>query len=321
VVPHTRAVSPHSARAEERRTPWRGLVLLCAAGVIWGTIGPAVHVVDDRSAMSVWVVGGYRALAAVVVLLLAVATTGRAARCRRLLQEHAGRAVAVGVLTATFMLLFFVSVVSVGVSIATVVALGWAPVLLQLVRIARDRRAPPLGEALTVGAAVVGLLLISLAGAGDSTASRPALGVVLAFASGTAYAFSADLVGPLNEHDGLTLAAVTMTVAAVVLVLSGTAVAVTREEAVTTGDLTSWLLVIYLGVGTMALAYVLLYAGLRTTPSRTAVVATLLEPVTAVVIAVVLLGEHLTPAAALGSLLILAAIGSLGLRPAEPAPQ
>jgi DME family drug/metabolite transporter len=219
------------------------------------------------------------------------------------------------------MVLFFVSVVSVGVSIATVVALGWAPVLLQLLRVAHERRWPPLAEVVPVCAALVGLLLVSTAGGDSSAAARPVLGVVTAVASGTAYALSAELVGPLKEHDGLTLAAVTMSVAAAVLVVAGAAVTGARGEPLSSPDVTSWLLVVYLGVGTMALAYVLLYAGLRTTPSRTAVVATLLEPVTAVAIAVLVLGEHLTLASGLGAVLILAAIGSLGLRPSEPAPQ
>jgi drug/metabolite transporter, DME family len=301
--------------------PWRGLALVCAAGVVWGTIGPGVDVVDDRSGLSVWVVGAYRATAAVAALLVAVAVTGRLARCRALLAAHGPRAVAVGVLTATFMVLFFVAVVSVGVSVATVLALGWAPVLLQLIRVVRERRPPPLAEVLTVLAARAGLLLIGLAGAGDGSGPRPVLGVVTALASGTAYALSAEAVGSLHEHDGLTLAAVTMTVAAVVLVVCGGVVAAARGESVTSDDPVSWLLVVYLGVGTMALAYVLLYAGLRTTPSRTAVVATLLEPVTAVLIAVLALGERLTPAGAVGAALIVAAVGSLGLRPTEPAPQ
>jgi DME family drug/metabolite transporter len=72
---------------------------------------------------------------------------------------------------------------------------------------------------------------------------------------------------------------------------------------------------------TMAVAYVLLFAGLRTTPSGTAVVATLLEPVTAVVIAVSFLGERLTVAGGVGALLIVAAIGTLGRRPEGPPPQ
>ena len=77
----------------------------------------------------------------------------------------------------------------------------------------------------------------------------------------------------------------------------------------------------YLGVFTLAVAYALLFTGLRSTPSGAAVIATLLEPVTAVLIAVTLLGEHLTLAGVVGSLLIVAAITSLGRTSEEPTPQ
>ena len=52
-----------------------------------------------------------------------------------------------------------------------------------------------------------------------------------------------------------------------------------------------------------------------------ATVATLLEPVTAVLIAVLFLGETLTTAGVLGCLLILGAIGTLGRRQPHPQPQ
>jgi DME family drug/metabolite transporter len=317
-VPQTRLMT--SSETTHVAPAWRGLLLVCLAGVIWGTIGPAVDVLDERSSLSVWMVGAYRAVTAVGALFLTVAVAGRLAQCRELVAAHPFRVIAVGVFTGTFMVLFFISVVSVGVSIATVVGLGWAPVLLQLFRIARTRRPPPLSEALTVGAALVGLVLICVAGGGDPDPSRPVLGVITALGSGTAFALSTEIVAPLKEHDALSVATMTMTVAAVVLVVAGGAAAA-RGAALATTDPTSWVIVLYLGVGTMALAYVLLYAGLRTTPSRTAVVATLLEPLTAVVIAVLLLGEHLTPAGAVGALLILAAIGSLGLQRPMQAPQ
>ena len=94
-----------------------------------------------------------------------------------------------------------------------------------------------------------------------------------------------------------------------------------RGEVMTATDVGAWLLLGYLGVVTMAFAYVLLFAGLRSTPSGSAVVATLLEPVTAVLIAVLFLGQGLTLSGVAGSLLILAAIGSLGRREAQPDPQ
>ena len=93
-----------------------------------------------------------------------------------------------------------------------------------------------------------------------------------------------------------------------------------RGGVLTTTDTASWLLIVYLGVVTMAVAWALLFTGLRSTPSGAAVIATLIEPVTAVLIAVVLLNEQLTPAGVLGSLLILTAIASLGRQSPEPQP-
>ena len=111
-----------------------------------------------------------------------------------------------------------------------------------------------------------------------------------------------------------------MSVAAAVLVPGGLVLASLRGEALTTTDTASWLLIVYLGVVTMAVAYALLFTGLRSTPSGAAVVATLIEPVTAVLIAVLFLNEQLTPAGLLGSLLILTAIASLGRQSQEPQP-
>ena len=71
-------------------------------------------------------------------------------------------------------------------------------------------------------------------------------------------------------------------------------------------------LLAYLGVLTMALAYALLYAGLRTTSGSAATVATLLEPVTAAAVAAVLLDERIGPLGLLGTALVLAAVAGLG---------
>jgi DME family drug/metabolite transporter len=65
---------------------------------------------------------------------------------------------------------------------------------------------------------------------------------------------------------------------------------------------------LYLGALTFALAYALLYSGLRTTSSSAAVVATLFEPVTAAVAATVFLDEGLTWLGVLGIVLVVAAI-------------
>ncbi len=66
--------------------------------------------------------------------------------------------------------------------------------------------------------------------------------------------------------------------------------------------------VAYLGVVTTALAYLLFYAGMRTTAGSVAAVLTLLEPLVASVLAVVVLGERLRFSAVAGGGLLLAAV-------------
>ncbi|GAB3734883.1 EamA family transporter [Amycolatopsis oliviviridis] len=297
----------------------RGLVLVCAAGVLWGTIGPAIPVVHDASGLSPMTIGGYRAFVAVAVLVIAAAAMRRLRECLRLGLRHWRRVTAVGVSTALFQLFFFVAVLWTGVSVTTVVCLGFAPVLLLIAGSVRRRRRPSVGQFLTITVAVAGLLLVSSPG---GEAPHPVLGVFAALASGTAYAFSAEAAAPLSLRlDTLTMTTTTTSVAAMVLVPAGLIVPLASGDGVWTTDIGSWALIGYLGAVTMALAYALLFTGLRTTPSGAAVVATLLEPVTAVVIAVVFLGERLTVAGVVGVVLIMAAIGSLGRHSKEPAPQ
>ncbi len=295
---------------------------MCLAGVLWGTIGPAIPVVHDASGLSPLAIGGYRALVAVVVLVIAAAAMRRLRDCARLGRRHWRRVTVVGVSTATFQLLFFVAVLWAGVSITTVVCLGFAPVLLLITGSVRSRRRPSPGQLVTVTAAVTGLLLVGILGSPVGEAPYPVPGVLAALVSGAAYAISAEAAAPLSLRlDTVTMTTTTTFVAAMVLVPAGLVVPLAAGDRIWTTDIGSWALIGYLGAVTMALAYALLFTGLRTTPSGAAVVATLLEPVTAVVLAVVFLGERLTVAGVVGVVLIMAAIASLGRHSKEPAPQ
>ena len=296
-------------------------MLVSLAGVIWGTIGPAVRIVHDRSELSPLTISAYRAVAAVAVLLGVALVTRRLGSSWSLARPQWRRVVVVGVLTAAFQLLFFIAVVNTGVSVATVVCLGFAPVLLLVIGCVQQRRLPAAGRAVTVLIAIVGLLLVSLVGGAGEHATNPVLGILAALGSGGAYALSADVAGPLSQRlDTMTMTTAIMSVAAVVLVPGGLTLARLRGESMTTTDTFSWLAIGYLGIVTMTIAYALFFTGLRSTPSGAAVIATLLEPVTAVLIAVAFLNERLTPAGIVGCLLIIAAIASLGRQPEDPVP-
>jgi DME family drug/metabolite transporter len=98
------------------------------------------------------------------------------------------------------------------------------------------------------------------------------------------------------------------------------AIAAFAGEPVLPADTVSTLLLVYLGVATMALSYGLLYAGLRTTSGSAATVATLVEPLSAAVLAALVLDERLTGPALLGGALILAAVVALHPSEEHPAP-
>lgn len=178
--------TPTAATAPTARSG-RGLLLVCLAGVVWGTIGPAVQLSVASSGLSPLTVGALRALVAVAVLLAVVAAVGRLRSCVVLARSQWRRVTAVGVFTAVFQLLFFLAVVWAGVSVTTVVCLGFAPVLLLVVGSVRSRRPPAAAEAVTVVVALIGLLLVNVAGHADQAAPEPLLGILAALGAGAAY--------------------------------------------------------------------------------------------------------------------------------------
>lgn len=299
-----------------------GLLFVCLAGILWGTGGLALEILRDHSPMSVLTVSAYRMLIAAVALLAASFALRKGSHLVALVRAHPVRAVVVGLGTGAYQALYFGSVATAGVTVATVVSLGLAPVLLAVVDLVRARRRTATRSTvrltLVVGSALSGLVLVSMAsGMASGTASgaaavgpRPVLGLLLAIASGSVYAATTALGSTLLASDGvdpLALTTVATTAGAVGLV----PVALAGGGPLVTSDPAALGTLAYLGIFTMALAYGLFYAGLRTTRSGAAVVATLLEPVTAAVAAAVLLGERLGPLGIVGSVLILAAVAGL----------
>jgi drug/metabolite transporter, DME family len=287
------------------------LALVSLAGAIWGTTAPAVQLTVAHSALSPLTISACRALAGAAVLDGLLCLSGRQRSAMGSARHHRGRLAVVGMLVAASQLFFFTSVEWAGVSLSTVICMGFAPTLLLGVTSARRRRLPSFAQVVTVTTAVAGLLLITVVGGGREHAPHLLLGVLAALGAGGCFAFTADVGASLSQGvDPLTITTAIMNVAAVVLVPCDLVLAAVGHVALTAGT-EAWLLVAYLAVGVVA-TNSLMFAGLRNTSSSAAVVATLIEPVTAVLIAVIFLGERLTPAGLLGCVLILAAIASLG---------
>ncbi|MCD4533339.1 EamA family transporter [Nocardioides sp. cx-169] len=301
-----------------------GLLQISLAGVLWGTGGLAVQVIREAEPMSVIVISAYRMLIAAVVLVAAVLALRRLGSLTRLLRERPWRASLVGASTAAYQALYFGAVVQVGVSVATVLSLGLAPVLLTVGESVHARRLPAGGRVAVLAAALAGLLLVAVGAGIGETGPHPVLGVLAAAGSGSTYALTTVLGRPLAQRAGpLALTTTTTAVGALVLLplalLSGSvsgSVSGSAGGPLLSSDPVVLATLAYLGVLTMALAYGLLYAGLRTTPGSSAVIATLLEPVTAALAAAAFLGERIGLAGAAGTGLILAAVAGLGKEPA-----
>jgi DME family drug/metabolite transporter len=142
-------------------------------------------------------------------------------------------------------------------------------------------------------------------------------GVLLAVASGTTYALTTAAGGSISRTTSPLVLTSGMTLVGAAALLPCLALV---DGPRTTGDLAALAWLVHLGALTMALAYVLLYSGLRVVAPSTAVTASLVEPVTAAVVAAVVLHEALGPVAVVGILLVLGAVLGLGRPTAAAGP-
>ncbi len=212
---------------------------------------------------------------------------------------------------------YFAAVDATGLAVGTVVTLGAGPVLIAVgARVLLGERLG-LGGLAAVAGALAGLAVLVLGGEGGEVVPS---GVLLALLSAAGYAAITLLTRWLGRDggggDALTTSAWAFGIGAVGL-LPMAAVEGLVPHTDETGQVL-WLLVYVAAVPT-ALAYALYFAGAAAVRSATVSVIMLLEPVSAAVIAVTVLGERLTAATVVGTLLLLTAVAGLALAEARGA--
>ena len=291
----------------------RGLVQVCCAGVLWGTGGMAMQLLREHDPISPVAVIVWRALIAAVVVLVLLVALRRLGELVALARRHPWRLLAVGTGTAAFQTFFFLAVPLAGVAVSTVVGLGLAPVLLTVTDSVRARRRPSGREVAVLVTTLTGLVMVAAVAGEASTGPRPFTGVLLAAASASTFALTTQAVGGRISR-GASPVVLTGGMA-VVAVLVLTPALLFADGSLTTRDPVVWGWLLYLGVATMVIPYVLLYSALRVTTASTAVTATLVEPVTAALAATMVLQEPLGVVGATGIVLVLAGVAGLG-RPA-----
>ena len=261
---------------------------MLVAGILWGTTGLTAHYAPAGS--SPFAIGaGSMGLGGLVMALVGHAGAARSAPWRPIRTPLAW---GVACLTV-YPMCFYGAMHYAGIAVGTAINIGSAPLMAMAIERVTGRAAFTPRKVGSAALAIVGLVLLSVGGAGHggaSNAENPTLGIALGLAAGLTYAgysASAHEMIRLGCPSGIAMGRM-FGVAGLFLV---------PFYFVTGGPLLTeprgWAVMAYLALVPMAFAYILFGYGLRTTSASTAVTLTLVEPVVAAVLAVLVVKEEM----------------------------
>ncbi len=289
----------------------RDFFAVVLAAVLWGS-GAVVGALLTRNegiqplSVAMWrmLVGGL-ALLAVVVVVPRLRPQALGAQAWR-------RIAATGALTALFEALYFSAISLSSVGLATLIGIGSSPFFAAVLDWVFHRVRPTRRTVVALVLALVGLGLL-LSGSlqlGDNGL----LGGVLAVANGATFAGIAVLNRkPVQGLDPIPLTAIGFTCGGVLLIPVAAVWGIDVAR-----DATGWALVLVLGIALTAAAYAAFLTGLRSVPPFVATIVTLLEPLVATVLGVIVLAERLGPSGMVGAAALGAAVMLLRPRRQEP---
>jgi len=282
----------------------RAPLYVVAAATLWGTTGTAQALGPDGA--SSIAVGATRAVLGAVVLLIVAAIRGPLLEGVRDLERRP--LVLAALATAAYQLCFFGGVRLAGVAIGTVVGVGSGPVWGGLVGwIGRGER-PGRRWALATALALSGAALLATSTTEGETIDP--LGIVLALGAGLTYAlftlWSKELT---DRHHPDRVMTWVFAVSAVMLLPIGLAAGVEPLLNAEGAAMALWL-----GIGSLAVSYLLFGRGIAGVAVATATTLSLSEPLTASILGVTVLDEALTAQILAGMLLVFAGLAVLAIR-------
>lgn len=296
-----------------------------AAAVLFGTTGTAQALgPDGTTPLSVGVmrlVIGGTALAAIGFALARRRTRGPSAHANPPLTRRAFALMAVtGICLAAYQPLFFLGTERNGVAVATVMALGSAPVLAGLLEWGLTRRVPSRIWMLATLLATIGVVLLAFGGDAGGAGGTDPIGILGSVGAGASFAVFANAQRRLMDGgwDPFTVAGAMGAGSAIVGF-----VALPFVSLVWLTQPSGVVMALWLGLATIAVAYTLFTWGLERLTAATAATLTLAEPLTAGILGVAVLGERLSLLALVGLAVLAAGLVTLALgsrRPCDPVP-
>ena len=293
-----------------------GALFVLVASVLWGTTGTAATFAPHAGPLAIGAaamgIGGLlQALTALPLL--------RAARLP--LFRHRSTVLCGAAAVAVYPLAFYSSMHLAGVTVGTVVSIGSAPLASAVIERFADGRRFSRRWAAGAGTAIAGTVLLCAAEAaaatGDDGTRRPGVvvaGVLLGLAAGATYALYSWTAHRLMNRGVPARAAMGATFGLGGLLLMPVLAATGAPL------LASWSAAavgLYMALVPMFAGYVFFGLGLARILPSTATTLSLVEPVVAAALAVLIVGERLLPAGWTGAGLVLAGLLVLTL-PAKP---
>jgi DME family drug/metabolite transporter len=285
----------------QTRNPPLGIALVLLAAFLWGTTGTARALADASLAAS-WFGALRLFVAAGFFALLSVASHA----LTRPGPAPAGRAgfVLAGLCMAGYNLAFFAGIQRTGIALGTALALGSGPLWTGLLQALLWRRRP--GTAWCVGTALAVTGGALMAGLLDSDGVEPnAWGVALCLGAGLCYA----VYTLVTQRLGASVPALAVTLRAFVVAAAVALPWAWFDAGAPVMQNADLLAVLYVGVLTAGVSYLLFGLALRHISAATGVTLALLEPVVACVLAATVLGEHVSGRAWLGLALAMGGVG------------
>lgn len=282
------------------------------AAALWGTFGVSVRLLDGLAPTNALSIGFFRlAFSAPALGLAGALALGRDAW--RVERRDLPLMALVGAMMALYQVCYVSAVQHAGVTIAVLVTLCTAPAIVAVLSgvFLKERLTPVVGGALV--AALVGTALLVNPQGGAVEPGRALVGAAFALGSATAYAV-VTLLGRAfaARYHPLQPLVVGFPLGALMLLAfalpSGLALSY---------PLPAWGILLWLGLGPTALAYVLFFNGMKRTPATAASVIALAEPLTATTLAAVLFGERLGATGGIGAALLVAGVLALLVKPPQ----
>lgn len=281
----------------------RGLWSIVGAAMLWGTTGVTTQTIYNLSSTNALSVAFLRlGIGACVLLLLCWQLLGRS--MWRVKRRDALLMAFLGVMQAIFQSTYLAAIPECGVTIATLIALCIAPVIVVLFSAFFMRERVTIKILFALVCALSGTTLLTGTPAGTSHASHLLTGVLLSLVCAASYA--AVILGGRalsDRYHPLQINSASFGLGA--LILLGCSL---TTHLVLSYPAESWILLLYLGVIPTALAYLLFQAGMRSTPATLTSILTLAEPLTAALLAWILFGERLNLPGIIGALLLFGTI-------------